>query len=87
MPRDAGKAELPNNAIGRSLQLQAYSLIDDPQVALEVRERLAQVLRGRRDIEQQPRLARICSLGEVKPERAIVQRLRGAFEKRALRGS
>ena len=41
MPGKSDKAELHNDAIRRAPQLQAHSLIDDPEVTLNERKRLA----------------------------------------------
>jgi hypothetical protein len=85
MPRKAEKVELDNDPLRSPVQCQAHGFVDDSEVALEQRQRFAEIIRCGRDIEQQPRLARICLLGEVQPESGVVQRLSRIFEKRALR--
>src|SRR5262249_42629473 len=75
VPRKTDKVDFNNDTLWRSHQFQAHRLVDDPEVALKERQRLAEILRARRDIKKDPSIARICLLREMKPESAVVHRL------------
>src|SRR5271165_1543898 len=81
------EGDLGNDAVWRTYELDAHRFVDDPAVTREKRQRLANVVRGGRDIEGQARLAWICFFGEVKSESAVVHRLRCIFKTLALRRS
>ena len=85
VPRNADKADLGNEAFRRLPQLKAHGFVDDPEVTLKERQRLAKIFRGGCDIVQQPCLARICLLGKVKSQDAVGESICDRFEKLALR--
>jgi hypothetical protein len=58
VPRKTDKVDLNNDTLWRSYQFQAHRLVDDPEVALKERQRVAEVLRAWRDIEKDPSIAR-----------------------------
>ena len=81
MPWDSNKAYLDENAFRLSRNFQSHAFVDNATVARKERPRLAEILGGGHDVEQQPNLARVCLLGEVQPEGGIVHRLGRVFEK------
>jgi len=68
-------------------QFKVDRLVDDPKIAGEKRQRFADGFGARRDLEEDPGVARIGLLGEVQPEEAVVHRLGGQLEESALRSS
>jgi hypothetical protein len=84
MPRNPEKVRLDDHAVRLPRQFQAHALVDDAKVASKERQRLALISRGGCDVKQETRLPRICLLGEMKPERGVIQGLGGVFEKLSL---
>ena len=87
VPRKSDEAGLDHHTLWRGHELDVQRFVDDATVAGKERQRLADITRGGRDIKQQPRLARICTFGQVKSESAVIHRLRRIFEKIELRRS
>jgi hypothetical protein len=85
MPRDAGKADLDEHPVWLPRQFQAHALIDDTTIVHEQRERVADIFSRGHGVKEEAGLARVRLLGEVKPERRVVQSKGGVFEKLALR--
>ena len=84
MPRNPEKVRLDDHAVRPPRQFQAHALVDDATVASKERQRLAHISRGGYDVKQETSLARVRLLGEMKPERRVIQGLGGGFEKLAL---
>jgi hypothetical protein len=77
MLRNAYKLDFDIDALRLSRQFQVHRFVDDSEVTGKECQRLAETLRARRDIEEDPSIAWICLLGQMEPEGAVVHRLRG----------
>ena len=59
MPWDSNKAYLDENAFRLSRNFQSHAFVDNAAVARKERPRLAEILGGRHDVEQQPKAPNI----------------------------
>jgi hypothetical protein len=87
VPGKADEVDLGDNTLQPTHRFEARGFVGDPAVTRKERHRLADVLRRRRDIKHQPRVARICFFGQVKSESAVIHRFRCIFKKLPLRCS
>ena len=78
---------LNDHSLRRSNEFQTHGFVDNAAVARQQRQRVADVVRSRGDIEQQSDFARIGLLGEVQPEDMVPERLPRVLKKLALRQS
>jgi hypothetical protein len=87
MPGDADKPNLNRQSFRGSNEFRTHRFVGYAAVASSERQRIADVFGGGRDIEQQPRFARIRRLGEMQSKFVVLKRLRGVLKKLALRQS
>jgi hypothetical protein len=77
-------SDLDDEAYRRCSQFHAHCLVGDPGIPSKERQGFAEVFRRRGDIEEDPRVARIGLLGQMKTESGVLNCFRGAVEQPAL---
>jgi hypothetical protein len=80
VPRKADKFDFDCDTFPRLPQFEAHGLVEDPEVARKERQRFAEVFRPRRDIEEDPSVAGVGLLGEMKSESAVGKRISRVVE-------